>query len=93
MIDWLAVLINSLWILGLSILLASFSYQYWLAGQVKRPLRAQLNTPSFLQSFWLSLGLISAGLAGSSQTWWETSLWTLFTLLSLYNLFTANRQP
>jgi hypothetical protein len=91
-IDWFSVAINSLWILGLSILLASFSYQYWLAAEVKRPLRAQLNTAPFLKSFWLSFSLIGAGLVGTSQAWWETGIWTFFTLLALYNLFTLVRR-
>lgn len=91
-IDWFSVLINSLWILGLAILLASFSYQYWAAAEAKRPLRTQLNTPAFLKTFWLSFAFIGAGLVGTSQAWWETGIWTFFTLLSLFYLFTLGRE-
>lgn len=90
-IDWFSVFINSLWILGLAILLASFSYQYWLATEAKRPLRAQLNTATFQKTFWLGFSFIGAGLIGTSQTWWETGIWTFFTLLSLYSLYTLSQ--
>lgn len=91
-IDWFSVAINSLWILGLAILLASFSYQYWLATEEKRPLRGQLSTPAFQRTVWLSLTLIGVALAVTSQTGWERVLWTIFILLSFFNLFTLMRR-
>ena len=90
-INWFSVFINSFWIVGLAILLASFSYHYWLAGEDKQPLRSLLNGASFLKPFWLSLVFIGLGLAGTSQRPWEIAIWTFFTLLSLYNLFTLSK--
>jgi len=87
-INWFSVFINSFWILGLAILLASFSYHYWLASVGQHPLRSQLNAPSFMKAFWLSFTLIGVGLAGTSRAVWEIVIWTFFTLLSLFNLFT-----
>ncbi|MCA9875336.1 MAG: hypothetical protein H6659_14985 [Ardenticatenaceae bacterium] len=88
MINWFSVFINSFWIVGLAVLLAAFSYHYWLANDQKQPIRSQLDTPTFLKAFWLSFTLIGIGLAGTSQRIWEIAIWTFFTLLSLYNLFT-----
>ncbi|MBK8986050.1 MAG: hypothetical protein IPM39_08210 [Chloroflexi bacterium] len=91
MINWFSVFINSFWIVGLALLLAAFSYHYWLAGDSQRPLRTQLDAPSFLKPFWLGMALVGIGLAGTSQPLWETGIWTFFALLSLYNLFTLVR--
>jgi hypothetical protein len=85
-INWYSVIVNSFWIAGLSLLLAAFSYHYWLAQVTERPLRHQLNQVSFSRPFWLSFGLVGIGLAGTSLQTWETGLWSLFTLYCLYNL-------
>ena len=90
-INWFSVFINSFWILGLAVLLASFSFHYWQAEEEKRPLRAQLDSPSFLITFWSGLILIGIGLAGTSGQIWETGIWTFFALLCLYNLITLVR--
>jgi len=90
-IDWYGVLVNSFWILGLSVLLAAFSYHYWLAGEEKRRLKEQLDQPSFLRLFWISFVLISIGLAGTSQRWWETGIWIIFLLISAVNVYNIQR--
>lgn len=91
-IDWYSVFINLFWVLGLAVLLASFSYHYWLAGAEKRPLKDQLNQPAFQKAFWFGIFLISIGLAGTSKRPWEIGIWTFFTLICLYNLFTLFKQ-
>jgi len=91
-IDWFSVFINLFWILGLAVLFASFSYHYWLAGEEKRPLKVQLNQSSFQKTFWFSIILISIGLAGTSQRYWEIGIWTIFALICLYNLYTLFRR-
>ena len=88
-INWFSVFINSFWIIGLAILLAAFSYHYWLADQENRRLREQLNQPAFQKLFWLSFIFIGIGLAGTSQTGWETGLWIIFTLFSIVNTIKA----
>ena len=90
-IDWFSLFTNSFWIFGLAVLLASFSYHYWIAGEHSKSLRAQLRETSFLKFFWLSFLLIGIGLAGTSREVWEILIWTFFTLLCLYNLFTLLR--
>jgi hypothetical protein len=91
MIDWLAVLINSSWILGLAIVLASFSYHYWYAPLNKRTLREPLRQPRFLRCFWLGLILLALGLAGTSRRLWEAGMWSLFLLISTINAIKIQR--
>ena len=81
-INWQSVIVNSFWIMGLALLLAAFSYHYWLAHETKVSLRDQLNQPAFQQWFWLSFVFIGIGLAGTSAKSWEMIVWILFALYS-----------
>ena len=90
-INWPSVIINSFWILGLAILLATFSYHYWLAGEENRRLRDQLNHPTFQRIYWLSFVFIGIGLAGTSQKAWEMIVWIIFILFSVVNTARALR--
>lgn len=92
MIDWIALLFNSFWILGTAVLLAAFSYHYWLAQVEGTSVRVQLERPSFSRPFWFGFVLISLGLMGTSSRWWETAVWGLFTALSLFNFYTTFKQ-
>lgn len=84
-INWPSIIINSFWIIGLAILLAAFSYHYWLAHEENRRLRDQLNQPAFQQFYWLSFVCVGIGLAGTSQKTWEMIVWIIFTLVSAVN--------
>lgn len=83
MIDWWSVISNSFWILGLAVLLAAFSYSYWVAGQEETTLRQQLEKPVFLRVFAIALVLVGVGLAGTSQTIWETALSVVLIISSV----------
>lgn len=78
-----SVLFNSFWILGLSLLLASFSYHHYLAHSSGRSLREALSTRAFLLSAWSSAVLVGIGLATTSTRTWETVVWIAFTLYSV----------
>lgn len=82
-IDWLAVLFNAFWILGLAVLLAAFSYQHWLARQTNIGLKEQLYTSAFGKAFWFSFVLVAIGLAGTSQRSWEAIIWAVFAIIGL----------
>lgn len=86
MIDWYGVLVATLWISGTALLLAGFSYHHWVAGEEKRPLKEQLDQPSFLLIFYISLILIGSGLVGSSTRWWETAVWIAFIIFNIINI-------
>jgi small-conductance mechanosensitive channel len=85
-IDWVALLFHSAWILGLAIILAVFSYHHWQARQENRSLPEQLRTPAFTIPTQFGLALIVIGLAGTSQTTWETIIWIIILLIILLNL-------
>ena len=91
MIDWYSVLFNSFWILGLAIMLATFSYHYWLAPLENRRLREQLDQPSFQRFFWLGFVFICLGLAGTSERLWEKGIWIIFLLIGIINAFKINK--
>lgn len=81
------MLVNSLWILGLALLLADLSFFSWLARQEGTSLRQQFNQPQFLKFFWLGLFLVALGLAGTSDPLWEQALWLLLGLLCVLRLW------
>lgn len=86
-----SVAANSLWIVGLAILLAAFSYHYDRAQRRQRSLREQLAEPSFATVAWLATVLIAAGLAATSTRLWETIIWILFAAISVANAVGAWR--
>lgn len=92
MINWQSVIFNSLWIFGLALLLAAFSYHYWDASQHGRSLRTQLSHSSFLRFFWLAIFLVSIGLIGTSQQLWEMVTWGGLALFALFSIYTLSRK-
>lgn len=92
MINWQSVFFSSLWILGLAVLLAGLSYQYWLAQTRDRPLRRQLQSTGFLITFWIAALLFAIGLLGGSPQLWEMALWGLVAAWALVNLVTLARR-
>ena len=78
MINWYFVFTHSLWIVGLSIALAAFSYHDWLRRELSRPLRRQLREPSFRCPLNVGFLLVAAALVLlESSRWWERALWLL----------------
>jgi hypothetical protein len=78
MIDWYFVLTHSLWIVGLSIALATFSYHDWLRRELNKPLRQQLREPSFRFPVNVGFLLVALGLTLlEGARWWERVLWFL----------------
>lgn len=83
MIDWYGVFRNALWILGLAVAFAAFSYTDWWRGQ-QRPrlsLRQALSLPNFQAPFSLGMVLFCLGLALSSRRWWEIAVWAVLGVL------------
>jgi hypothetical protein len=92
MIDWQSLFLNSLWIVGLAILLAGFSYHYWLALETQQRVRLVWQRPSWQRFAWLGLAFFAAGLAGTSPRWWETVIWIIFLLYSTVHFLLSWRQ-
>ena len=70
------VVSHALWIAGLAVLLAAFSWRRWAAGEGRETRRSGLA---------LNLGLIlvCGGLAATGRGWWERIVWGLLALSRL----------
>jgi len=73
---WLVVK-NGLWILGLSILLAVWSYARYTAYEARVKTRDKLNEPKYALAVDLGLLLFVAGMAATETRWWARILWIL----------------
>ena len=91
MIDWFSLFANSLWILGLAIALATFSYSSWHASVLKVRTRDQLTSPGSLAAFSLAGILFCAGLAATSDTVIEIVIWSILGVLFLVQGFLVYR--
>ena len=92
MIDWYGVFANSLWILGLSLALATFSYASWQASMNHERTLARLKRTEILIAFSLAALLFCAGLAATSDTVLEIIIWSILGLLSVIQIFLLLRQ-
>ena len=79
MIDWWVVFSNGLWIIGLSIVLAAFSYHDWLATAARRPRREAFATRAWRLSWTGGMTLVSVGwlLSQTTHVWQQVVLGVL----------------
>jgi len=75
MIDWLNLLFNSIWIIGIALALAVFSIAYYQAQLGKVKIGSILGAPKFVLPLHLAGVLFSLGMALTSSRWWEILLW------------------
>ena len=90
-IDWLGLIWSAVWILGLSIALAAWSYASWWAGSHRVPVRRVVGLPIFTIPFFAGLALFSAGLAGGMDRLWLRALWIVAGLGCLWEVMRAWR--
>src|SRR5262249_50080933 len=77
-IDVVALFFHALWIAGLAVLLAAFSYHRWLAAQTGRTFRSMLALRSWNIASNAGLMVTSVGFGyGLGTRWWERALWTV----------------
>jgi hypothetical protein len=98
MIDLWFVASNSLWILGLSILLAVLSWASWAASLSEDArgmpaFRAALARPGAQRAAWLGAALFCAGMAATGRGWWERVLWGALALIGLARAAFPGRLP
>lgn len=92
MIDVWGVVANSLWILGLAVLLAVLSWANWAASVEKVRLRTALTRPGVQRALNLGLFLFCAGLAATGRAWWERVLWGLLAVAWVVQAWLAGRR-
>jgi hypothetical protein len=88
-IDIWGVIANSLWVLGLAVLLATLSWARWVAGTEESRFSDRLKQPQTRQALNLGLFLFCAGLAMTGRAWWERVLWGLLAAAWLSQVWTA----
>jgi hypothetical protein len=73
---WYLVAANGLWIAGLSVIVAAFSYHNWIARETGRRRRDLFNEPSWYRPRQLGMCLTCVGWGLSQPTRrWEVVLW------------------
>jgi hypothetical protein len=87
LIDWPFVGRNALWILGLSIAFAAWSYTSWWASARRVRLRQALDTSGFQLPFSAGMTIFCASLAWGATRWWERVLWIILGLVFLWQVF------
>ena len=93
MSDWRVVAVNSLWIVGCSIVLAAFSYHDWLARETGRRLRDVLSTPSWTVPYSAGMLLTCIGFAsGLVERWWQKTIWAALAVSYGWQFVTAFRR-
>ena len=83
MIDWYNLAANTLWILALALALATLGFARWQAQAEGEKLKTILNRPSWQISLNLAGTIFCAGLALTTEVWWEQLLWAILGVLFL----------
>lgn len=95
MINWLSVVGNGFWIVGMALILAGFSYYYWLAGQLGHPLSQELSGRPFQRLAVGGLLLVGIGLALTAGGLWQllpAAALIIVCLVALFALFRRQRR-
>ncbi len=94
MIDWWGVFSNTLWVVGLAVLLAAWSMAYYEAQHDDRKVREAFSQTSYSWALTVGLMLFCAGLAATEDRWWARVLWTLLGVGFLADqLWRGREQP
>ncbi len=80
LIDWGGVARSALWIMGLSLVLATCSYASWQSAQQRISLRKMLNRAAYQAAATTGLSLFAAGCAWGAVQLWERLAWIALAL-------------
>jgi hypothetical protein len=92
MIDWFSLGFGVLWIFGLSVVIASLSFSYYLMGQQERCLTQVLEMPAVRIMIGLGLIFFCLGWIGAASELWERLVWTVLTLLFALQTWLATKK-
>jgi len=93
MIDFAGVFANLLWIVGLSVLLAAWSYAYYEAGIAQQKTLAKLQEFGYALVVDFGLLLFVAGMVATEDRWWARGVWGVGSLMVLFDMVQQVRQP
>ena len=91
MIDWANLAGNALWILGLSLALATLSYSSWQASITREKFFTSLSHPGPQASLDVAGALFCAGLAATSAVLWQKALWAVLGIIFLVQVFLPHK--
>lgn len=92
MIDWHFVLAQGLWILGLSIVLAAFSYHSWVRQVRHKTPRAQMADPACRLMLNVGLSLVALGfMLLRNVAAWERAAWGTIAMAGVWHGWIAWR--
>lgn len=77
MFDLWSLVFNAFWILGLAVLLATWSYAYYEAQTSGRKTSHVLGHAGYRPAVLVGLLLFIAGMALTEERWWAKALWLL----------------
>ncbi len=80
MVDWAGMGKTALWVLGLAIVLATWSWNEWWARVHKRRLRSVLGEARFQVPFSIGLLVFCVGMALSESVLWKSAVWAVLAL-------------
>jgi len=86
MIDLFNLAANSLWIFALALVLATLSFARWGARMEGEKLKTVLNRAAWGNSLNLAGIIFCAGLALTTEVWWEQLLWVILGTLFLLQI-------
>ena len=92
LIDVPRLLFNTLWVLGMSIIVAALSLRQFEAKTEGIRFREALQAYSFQMPLWIGLLLITIGFAGNANVLWERLTWLALTILNGVQLFIVFRE-
>ena len=76
-LDVQSIFFNSLWIVGLAVLLATWSYAHYEAGIAKQKVREKFNELPYALMLDAGMLLLIAGLAATESRWWARGVWAV----------------
>lgn len=80
MFDIWHIAAHALWIFGLAVLLAAWSFSYYEAQQTGEPVLSFLSKPGYNLAITAGLALFFAGLAAIDGRIWTKIIWALLAL-------------
>jgi hypothetical protein len=81
MINWYHLAANALWIAASGLALATLSYARWMATAKHQKLGVILGLGNYQLILNIAGVLFGVGLAGTSGTWWEVTLWLIIAVV------------